>query len=118
MEVTGFRKLGMAVLIILVAVGIVALKGDISTNMIALLLGVFTAYTTGNVVSKAIGGGEAPPAAASTESKPDPYLPILESITIQGNAIRNGIAVAQQGVGQILAQTQTIISKAGFDKSE
>lgn len=114
MDTAGYRKLGMALLVLAVGVAIVAIKGDVSSNLVLLLTTVFGTYSATNVAAKM---AYKPAKEASSVPSVDASLtPALEEIKTQNNAIRNAIALTQQAMGQSLQHTATIISKAGFDK--
>lgn len=141
-DITGYRKLGLGLLIIFIGVGITLTKGDISANMVTLLNGVFLSFVGGNMVAKvaaAYANGnqpepdEAQPVATVAEdpaykpsevSHEDPYLPVLnevrlsvEEIKVTLTAVRNAVALTQQALGQSLTHTSTIIEKAGFNNN-
>jgi len=105
----GGRKVLVSVLVL--GIGLAAdifLKNGISSNLLALLLGIVGSYTVGNVgehVAGAMGSrGEAPEAAPADLT---PIMTELSGLQASLGEIRAGVATSQQALS-------FIIEKAGF----
>lgn len=128
-KLVGYRKLGMAALIILIGIGAVYLRGDVPPNFVTLLEVIFGSFAAANGISKvanamasrdtegeeALLNAPAPPPVDNTA-----LLAQIEQAfnQINGNlqAISNAIAISQQAQMKNIELTQLIISRAGFDK--
>jgi hypothetical protein len=102
----GGRKLVAALVILLVGVGVVALKGDIPANMLALLQTLFGALVLGNAVEHAAAAHVEAKKAAVVATEQPPVVDTIEELHAELSAKLDAQAEATastaQGVSALL----------------
>ncbi len=126
MTIEGYRKLAVLLVILIVSVVIEIIKGDISGNIVTLLLGLYATYAAGNGIEHAANAyveAKAPADPVPTVLAPtaDPYTPKLDAIAADleilknnGNALKNAVSITNQAVSQSLSHTDAIIKHVGI----
>jgi hypothetical protein len=114
-ERLGGRKMVLALLSVLVGAALYIAKGNISTEMVALLLGVVGAFNLGNVAATKIGSEAAtaeavaaspPPPAADTSQDLMAISQQIEGVQATVSEVAQATALNQQGLAAILQIAQ------------